>query len=279
MLRGGALGDFVVTIPALRLLREHWPEAHIALAGNSRAAELGRLAGLVDQVYSQHEGRWAQLFSGASLSSDFEGWLAGFELVVSFWPDPDGALARHFPIAPGQHFCAGAAMPASAPAARHYCEALRPLGLAVDHADFRSRLDLGVSRTQPVALHPGSGAPRKNWPLERWRELCHRIPGPPLIVGGEADVQALEALRGCGSLFVGQPIIELAHALARSRLFIGHDSGVSHVAAAVGTPCVLLFGPTDPSMWAPPGDHVRVVRRATDLSAISVDDVLAACGL
>jgi ADP-heptose:LPS heptosyltransferase len=54
-------------------------------------------------------------------------------------------------------------------------------------------------------------------------------------------------------------------------LFLGHDSGVSHLAAAVGTPCVLLFGPTDPAMWAPPGEYVRVIHRGPEMSAISVD--------
>jgi hypothetical protein len=72
------------------------------------------------------------------------------------------------------------------------------------------------------------------------------------------------------------PLTELAARLARCRLFLGHDSGVSHLAAAVGTPCVLLFGPTEPAMWAPPGAHVRVVRRGPALGALVVDDLLAA---
>jgi ADP-heptose:LPS heptosyltransferase len=50
---------------------------------------------------------------------------------------------------------------------------------------------------------------------------------------------------------------------------------VSHLAAAVGTPCLLLFGPTDPAMWAPPGDQVRVLRRGGSLEAITVDEVAA----
>lgn len=279
VLRGGALGDFIVTIPALRLLREGWPQARLELAGNRSAAELGRLSGLLDEVHSQHDARWAQLYSPAPLTPEFASWLADFDLVVSYWPDAEGVLASHFPADAGQRFCSAPAMPASAPAARHYCEALRPLGLAQMPTDFRSRIPFEMPRSEQIALHPGSGSPRKNWPPHRWRELCARLPSRPLIVGGEADEAALAALRDHGSLFVHRPLAELARTLAQSRLFIGHDSGVSHVAAAVGTPCVLLFGPTDPAMWAPPGDHVRIVRRATDLSAISVDDVIAAAGL
>lgn len=54
----------------------------------------------------------------------------------------------------------------------------------------------------------------------------------------------------------------LACWLARARLYIGNDSGITHLAAAVGTPVLALFGPTDPAVWAPRGPHVRVVRWA-----------------
>ncbi len=56
---------------------------------------------------------------------------------------------------------------------------------------------------------------------------------------------------------------QLAAVLERCALFLGHDSGVSHIAAAVGTPCVLLFGATDPHVWAPANPNVRVVRAPT----------------
>jgi ADP-heptose:LPS heptosyltransferase len=224
---------------------------------------------------------------------------------VSFWPDPDGALAAHFPLRSGQTWVTAAARPAVPPAARHYCEALRPLGLAT--TDYRARLWVGKSeyrnpksetifqntgttksgtqnskpRTQNatmVAIHPGSGSPRKNWPVERWVELAGRLRGqaPLLIVGGETDTAAVAALAAFGEVALDLPLPELARRLAACRLFLGHDSGVSHLAAAVGTPCVLLFGPTEAAMWAPPGEHVQTVHRGPELSAISVDAVWAA---
>ena len=69
-------------------------------------------------------------------------------------------------------------------------------------------------------------------------------------------------------------LYELAQWLARARLYIGNDSGITHLAAAVGTPVVAVFGPTDPAVWGPRGDHVRVVHRAGGWP--SVDEVLAA---
>jgi heptosyltransferase-2 len=307
VLRGGALGDFLVTLPALGLLRARWPQARIELVGHARAAELVLPGGLLDAVHSQHEARWAALYGREPLPAGLHAWLAAFDLVVNYWPDPDGALAAHFPTHTGQTWVTAAALPAVSPAARHYCEALRPLGLAT--TDYCTRLPMEKfefpnpyrgrrptvrqsetkqpntgapkSETQSeafIAIHPGSGSPRKNWPVERWAELAGRLRGqaPLLIVGGEADTAAVAALAAFGEVAQNLPWPELARRLAACQRFLGHDSGVSHLAAAVGTPCVLLFGPTDPAMWAPPGDHVSIVRRGPELSAISVDAVWTA---
>ena len=293
VLRGGALGDFLVTLPALGLLRAEWPGARIELVGHARAAGLGVLGGYLDAVHSQHEARWSALFSAAAveLPPALHAWLAEFDLFVNYWPDPDGTLARHFPLRAGQQFLSAPAAPLLAPAARHFCEPLKTLGLST--TDFRSRLRLPAGNDgepstfdsrRPVAIHPGSGSPRKNWPRERWTELMAQLEEPVLLVLGEAE------MKGWSTSFVARihstesrqvkiannlPLPELAAALARCRLFLGHDSGVSHLAAAVGTPCVLLFGPTDPAMWAPPGDHVRALRRGTDLDTLVVEEVLS----
>jgi heptosyltransferase-2 len=286
VLRGGALGDFLVTLPALGLLRARWPQARIELVGHARAAELALPGGQLDVVHSQHEARWAALFGREPLPAGLRAWLADFDLVVNFWPDPDGALAAHFPTRTRQTWVTAAALPAVSPAARHYCEALRPLGLAT--TDYCTRLAVEKFEIQnakpstpnpaPIAIHPGSGSPQKNWPVERWVKLAARLRGqaPLLIVGGESDMAAVAALAASGEVALNLPLPELARRLAACQRFLGHDSGVSHLAAAVGTPCVLLFGPTDPAMWAPPGDHVSIVRRGPELSAISVDAVWAA---
>ncbi|MEO7798703.1 MAG: hypothetical protein ABIY47_13370 [Opitutaceae bacterium] len=115
VLRGGALGDFIVTLPALALLRRRWPESKIELVGNAKAAELGRREGLIDAVHSQHEARWAPLYSSEELAKDFQAWLEEFDLVVSYWPDPDEELSARFPLRTGQIFRPGAAWPTRTP--------------------------------------------------------------------------------------------------------------------------------------------------------------------
>jgi len=126
--------------------------------------------------------------------------------------------------------------------------------------------------------------------VDRWSRLMETLRGERgtwriLLAGGEADAEQVEALRRPGDLVAWNlPLPALAAVFERCRAFIGHDSGISHVAAAAGTPCVLLFGPTNPEIWAPTGAHVRVVTpgrgETTDaggtLERISPESVLEA---
>lgn len=288
VLRGGALGDFVVTLPALVLLRQRWPDARMELVGNATAAQLVRAGGLLDAVHSQHEARWAALYAEAALPEELGRWLATFDLVVSYWPDGDGTLRRKFPVRADQRLLTAAAMPSRPPAAAHYCEPLKALGLETRSffcglengwvVPGSAPLRRGLSTKNLIALHPGSGSPRKNWPPARWAELAgwlkSDLGAELVIVTGDADSPG--ALASEGQPANNLPLPALAEQLSVCRLFVGHDSGVSHVAAACGVPSVLLFGPTDPAMWAPPAEHVTVIRRGPDPASIGLADVQAA---
>lgn len=287
VLRGGALGDFIVTLPALALLRQRWPVASIELAGNATAAELARTRGLLDAVHSQHEARWSALFG--EMPVPFATWLREFDLILNFWPDADRDLVRRFPLRPGQIFLSAPAMPAQAPAAAHYAEALRPLGIAPlgsfcllepRQVVLAPTLSPATRTGRTIAIHPGSGSPRKNWPLNRWAEICAWLRDAQradlLIVTGEAEPAT--ALTDFGRLARNLPLESLVIEFSHCRLFLGHDSGISHLAAACGVPSILLFGPSDPAMWAPSAPHVKVLRRGAELSAIAIEEVKAAIG-
>jgi heptosyltransferase III len=117
-----------------------------------------------------------------------------------------------------------------------------------------------------AVIHPFSGSPRKNWPLERFRELAKRMTVPVRWCAGPE-----EQLEGAVRV---ENLYELACWLAAARIYVGNDSGITHLAAAAGTPVVAIFGPTDPAIWAPRGDRVRVV--AGSLEDLPVEQVLAA---
>jgi ADP-heptose:LPS heptosyltransferase len=279
VLRGGALGDFIVTLPALAALRRRWPAAGIELIGNATAARLATARSLVDRAHSQHDRRWSALFAQGRLPHELATWLSGFDLVINFWPDADGTLRDRFPVRPGQVVLHADALPTRAPAAAHYCQPLMALGIEPARLDYPF-VDASSKRSarSRVAIHPGSGSPRKNWPAENWIELVESLPAPILLVLGEVELESWASRRLPAKVAVAanRHLEELITELAESSVFVGHDSGISHLAAACGVPSVLLFGPTDPAMWAPPVPHVRVIRRGEAMDRITVSEVRAA---
>lgn len=127
-----------------------------------------------------------------------------------------------------------------------------------------------------VAVHPGSGSPAKNWPRDRFVEVARRRAGgrPWLLALGPAE----GAFAAPPDAVVARewPVRVLGAALAGAGLFVGNDSGASHLAAATGAPTVALFGPTDPDVWAPVGNRVTIIRApGGDLMALDVETVLA----
>ena len=117
-----------------------------------------------------------------------------------------------------------------------------------------------------IVVHPFSGSLKKNWPMSKFRALAECLPGRVEWCAGPH-----EPLAGAVQI---ENLLELARWLAGARLFIGNDAGITHLAAAVGTPVVAIFGPTDPKQWSPRGDNVRVV--SGDLESLSVEAVRSA---
>lgn len=117
-----------------------------------------------------------------------------------------------------------------------------------------------------AAIHPFAGSPRKRWPMERFAELARRIESRMPVEWCAGPEEELPGARRFSDLY------DLACWLASARIYIGNDSGPSHLAAAVGTPVVALFGPSDPAVWAPRGKFVTIAA-ASALDRISVEQV------
>jgi heptosyltransferase-3 len=139
-----------------------------------------------------------------------------------------------------------------------------------------------------VAIHPGSGSETKNWPRESWAELGRRLTRALpdlslLLVEGEADADSAQFILDdwkdvphLRARWLPLPI--LAALLRETVLFLGHDSGITHLAAAarLDLPILALFGPTDPVVWAPPRPQVRVLQGKPALKNLGVEEVFQA---
>ncbi len=128
-----------------------------------------------------------------------------------------------------------------------------------------------------IAIFPGSGSPTKNWPIEKFSALADQLdeddPRAVFIVGPAEDF-AEEVLHAAGHITIKNHSLGTVAAIARmASAFVGNDSGVSHLAAATGTPGVVLFGVSDPVRWRPLG-RVTVLHR-NPIESIEVADVIA----
>ncbi|MEP6672543.1 MAG: glycosyltransferase family 9 protein [Chthoniobacter sp.] len=296
VIRGGAIGDFILTLPAIRLLRENFPEAQLEILGYEHIIELARGRFYADATRSIEYGPMAGFFIPNSiLAPDLVEYFTSFQQIISYLFDPDLFFENNLRRAGVKNILpAYARIDDSQHAAQQLARPLQKLALFLDEpaaevfpsAEDRLRAGhfLGESTAPVIAIHPGSGSPRKNWPAENWAALAQWLreytpESRILLVGGEADAASIAtvqaAVQGTHVLTAQHlPLPLLAAVLERCRLFLGHDSGISHLAAAADTPCLLLFGPTDPAVWAPANPDVKVIiAPAFDLGQLAFAEV------
>lgn len=288
VIRGGAIGDFILTLPALAALRRQFPQTHLEVLGYPHIAQLAQAGGLVDAVRPIEARGLASFFAaGGALDEAFRDYFSEFDLIVSYLFDPDDVFKTNVALCSQAQFIQGPHRPSETASLHATQVLLKPLErLAVFDADPIPRLQI-PSRTRtvaPLALHPGSGSERKNWPEEHWQELMKRLieqsQSKLLLIGGEAEGDRLERLAASipndrVTLARSRPLAELAGLLGDCAGFVGHDSGITHLAAALGLPCVVLWADTNLAVWQPRGDRVRIIHEPAGLKALGVDRVLA----
>lgn len=260
----GALGDSVLLWPALRALVAAGHS--VTLVSDSSKARLAARFTAVQPLDAELPA-FASLWVPGTPAPDPR---PGASLVLSFLADPRADAgrvwlanaARMFPGARIEHLPA----PLDRPAALALAARFGPPPDAPPHAP---------ARDAPIVCHVGAGSRAKRWPLDHWARLSSLLPNalpahparparaPLLFIAGEAEAdlfdpderRAFHALAGRFLLSLD----DLADLLLHARLFIGADSGPAHLAAAIGTPTLSLFGPTDPARWAPIGPRTHVL--------------------
>jgi hypothetical protein len=247
LIRPGAIGDFLVSLPALECLRadytEVWSAApNVSLARFADRARAIRATGL-------------DLLEISGPSSQLLETLRAFDSIVSWYGTNRPEFRQQVralgldvqfldalpPHAAGQHAC------------DFYLDQARRIGRCTSDGVPR----LGCSRRPAgfVVIHPFSGSVRKNWPLPCFQALARELERSIRVrwCAGPDDPPLDGAVRI-------SDLWELANWLATAEAFVGNDCGISHLAAAAGVPVLALFGPTDPGVWGPRGPEVQIVR-------------------
>lgn len=252
VIRPGGIGDLIVSLPALECLRTEYFEVWTAAPN----VPLIRFADKTRRISSTG----LDLLGIGEQPARVVAALRGFDSIVSWYGanrpefrdlvDRLGLRFTFFPALPpgsGGDTIAGA----TAHATDFYLEQIR--SIADCSTDGIPRIECRVNREGFAVIHPFSGSAKKNWPLEKFRRLASRLEKvmPVRWLRGRED----PPLDGAVEI---DDLYDVACWLARARLYIGNDSGITHLAAAVGTPVLALFGPTDPRVWAPRGNNVRI---------------------
>jgi heptosyltransferase-2 len=293
VLRGGAIGDFILTLPVLQALRERWPDSIIEVIGYPHIARLALDTGLVDRIDSLNRAGMEAFFSYRPSFSDAQlEFVESFDVIVSYLNDPDGLVRNNLQLAGAKQVLYGSPIVEEGHASAHLMKPLEELAIYDDGRAPRLELpaelraqglkwleEHGLQRA--VAIHPGSGSPKKNWPIENFMDLARRLKKTgvltPFYTLGEADRDAEQAL-ALGELEVctlaGRDLVGVAAVLSGCAGFVGNDSGITHLAAAMGLNVTALFGPTDPDQWAPRNPGVKTLRAPSgNLKNLSVDTV------
>ncbi len=265
----GALGDVLQAVPALRALGSDGP---LAVSGQPRLGGLLRGLGLVETVLPFDGLGLEALFTREPAPSSLVARLARFDRVISWFGARDAlyagqlrAVARESVIAPPvpagenrmtvwRHLLATVGAPARVD--------LSPLDLPEPWRDEARRVlaQLGVEMERPLLLiHPGAGGEWKRWPVGNLArvvgEVVRRSDAQALIHQGPADRDAADQLSrilDVPALRLVEPDLPvLAAVLGRASAYLGGDSGVSHLAAAVGAPAMILFPAATRERWAP----------------------------
>lgn len=286
MVHPGGLGDVLLAVPAMARLRTRFPNHQLALCAEDQIARLLLACRIID-VWTSVQGRaCTDLFVGAdSVTGQVQTWLEGCDLAIGWTQDLDGKLSETFKAAGVRKVLMRSPFSTLIRATHQRDRFLE----AINEAPFdqgggvlltvteplyclgRACLkEAGLANVQPlVVIHPGSGsahkcvAPKTLAAVVIGLQMSGAI---PVILEGPTDREPVEQLlQLCEDppiVMKGLDLLTVAGVLAQTRLFVGQDSGITHLAGLLGVRTVAIFGPTDPARWAPSGAHVTVVQGA-----------------
>ncbi|MGH7230695.1 MAG: glycosyltransferase family 9 protein [Nitrospiraceae bacterium] len=278
----GTLGDILLSLAAIRQIRHAFPVCDLALLAQGDVSRLLFVCGEVQAVFPIEARAFSLLVGALPLEPDLDFWLRRCDLAVAWMRDPEERLRSTLLEAGAKQVIVQSPM-SSARVAVHqedrFMETIETVGHGVQD---RQRLALPSSLMasakveleaiagidgHPLALfHPGSGSLHKCGAPEVFAAAiayCQTRGLVPVVVEGPADggavARVIEMCTRKPRVLQHESLLSIAGVLAQATMFIGNDSGLSHLAARLHVPMITVFGPTDPRRWAPRGPEVTVL--------------------
>lgn len=289
-----ALGDFVLTWPMAMAAARLWPTNRVIYVTAKSKGELAERA--IGVEWRDGDG-WHGLFTPdvdpASLPPAATRTLAGAALILSFVSDGSDTWAQNVKrIVPEAQLICICARPADDLDRHLTVFHAEQLGEKVDLQGAVSQMlrHTAASGAVPrrsagdrIIIHPGSGGAAKRWPAEKFAAVGQALvdAGHPVsFILGEAEREAISAdhvaaFRSIGKVIEPATLVALFDSLQQAALYLGNDSGPTHLAALLGLPTLALFGRDNDVAWRPLGPGVRIIKRVP-LESIAVEEVLAA---
>jgi heptosyltransferase III len=276
----GALGDVLLSLPCIKVIRKS--VSHIHIAGRTDVVHFLKEAGIADEVSSADSRRYSWLYT-ESLDAAMGSFLAGFDLSSVFTTNTQSRLVKNIrsvisntrailtipPEASSEHAAAFRLEQCGFGADAEQRNITIPLS---DNdklwaAEFLREQGYAAAGQSLIIVHPGSGGKKKCWSPENYAALIRHFVTDPRILCIVVTGPAEEAMVVSSNLLYGKRVISLhkeslmrvAALLSLSAFYVGNDSGISHLAGIMGCRGAVLFGPTDPFLWRPQGNTLDVV--------------------
>ena len=294
LMHQGAIGDLILSLPSFYSIRTGIPGARFEVMGYSHVLSLIHKRFYADAIVSVDRAGVASLYNDdGCMNEELQHYLCQFEKVFIFGGKSQAAVIKNIQQVkdgPKVYFVKTFPESSDVHVTDFQLKQLTMLGfdsphnipeviLRVEDISLAQQflhqqgVDLKNKYNLLIAVHPGSGRKAKNWPLENYVSLVQRLyqscRGTALVVEGPAERNLIDNMSEAldGITVIALQCLELpllAAILSQCSLFIGNDSGITHLAAALGVPTIALFGPTDPYVWGPRGKKVFIAREVKE---------------
>jgi len=298
IIQPGAVGDLILTLPLVRLLKEKCKLDRVDAIGHFERLRMLAGRSSIGRIFSQEEAQLHRLFVDSAEFDVEEGdrlieQFRKYEWIVTFLADENGHFERNLiytasithaaeiitlkPKPPAdypehvahyhlQQFAKQAELELT-PEEDFLTEPLIEISQADRPVAQKLLSEMNVETFRPiVAIHPGSGGEHKCWPLENFLKLAVRLRTDlyeVVFLWGPAErerwgADAVRHLEAVAPVLAEASLVDLASVLSCCTGYVGNDSGIGHLAGALGIPTVTIFGPTNPGQWRPLGPKVSV---------------------